>query len=226
MIKAVVFDADETLVDLQPAISAALDAVLDDVRDQCPDGELTRAHLAEDWRTVFGEDPEAPVPLIRRRALGLSLARIGLADQLDRQVELFFAVRYRESRPFPDALAALAELRAAYLLGYATNGNSDADRCGLAGEFAFELYATRDGLPKKPAPEFFTAVAGASALPPERIAYVGDNYHHDVVAPAAAGMRTVWVNRSGRDVPGPVTPDVVIDRLAQLPGALEALARG
>ncbi|MFD0594890.1 HAD family hydrolase [Catellatospora coxensis] len=50
---------------------------------------------------------------------------------------------------------------------------------------------------------------------PGEIVYVGDNYHHDVVAPAAAGMRTVWVNRGGRDLPGPVVPDLVVERLAQ-----------
>ncbi|MEV4417881.1 HAD family hydrolase [Catellatospora sp. NPDC049609] len=223
MIKAVAFDADETLLDLSPAIDAALEAVRAEVLALDPAAALTRDHLREDWNTVFAEDPEAPVPHIRREALRRSLARFDLEHHLDRQVEAFFAVRYRETKPFPDALATLAELRRSYLLGYATNGNSVADRCGLGGEFSFELYAHRDGLPKKPAPRFFAAVLSAAGADPHQVVYVGDNYHHDVVAPAAAGMRTVWVNRNGRACPGEVVPDLVIERLAELPEALRRL---
>lgn len=224
MIKAVVFDADETLLDLRPAIEYALAQVLGSLRALEPGLALTREHLREDSLEVFTADPEAPVPHLRRESLRRSLARFGLERHLDDHYELFFRHRYEQTRPFPDALATLAELRTTYLLGYATNGNSTADRCGLGGEFAFELYAHQGGLPKKPAPEFFTAVAEATGMKPREIVYVGDNYHHDVEAPAAAGMRTVWVDRGGRDLPGPVVPDLVVERLAQLPDGLRGLA--
>ncbi|WP_144128259.1 HAD family hydrolase [Catellatospora sichuanensis] len=224
MIKAVVFDADETLLDLRPAIDYALDQVLGNLRRLDPDLAVTREHLQDDWRVVFAEGPEAPVPHIRRESMRRTLARFGLEQHLDHHYELFFHCRYRATKPFPDALATLAELRESYLLGYATNGNSTADRCGLGGEFAFELYAHQDGLPKKPAPEFFATVVSATGVKPDEIVYVGDNYHHDVAAPAAAGMRTAWVNRGGRELPGPVVPDLVVERLAQLPGGLAGLA--
>ncbi|MFC7246383.1 HAD family hydrolase [Catellatospora aurea] len=87
------------------------------------------------------------------------------------------------------------------------------------------MYAHQDGLPKKPAPEFFAAVVAATGAKPDEIVYVGDNYHHDVEAPATAGMRTVWVDRAGRDLPGPVVPDLMVERLAQLPDGLGRLAR-
>ncbi len=224
VIRAVAFDADETLLDLRPAIEAALEVVRAEVRGIDPAAELSRDHLRDDWNSVFAEDPDAPVPHIRREALRRSLARFGLEHHLDTQVEAFFAARFRETRPFPDALAMLAELRSSYVLGYATNGNSIADRCGLGGEFAFELYAHQNGLPKKPSPAFFAAVLEAAGVDPHEVVYVGDNYRHDVEAPAAAGMRTVWVNRAGREVPGAVVPDAVIDRLAHLPEALARLA--
>ncbi|WP_155375747.1 HAD family hydrolase [Catellatospora vulcania] len=224
MIKAVVFDADETLLDLRPAIDYALDQVLDSLRSLQPDLVPSREQMRDAWREVFAEDPAAPVPLIRRESMRRTLARCGLEQHLEHHYELFFHHRYAQTRPFPDAVATLAELRASYLLGYATNGSSTADRCGLGGEFAFELYAHQGGLPKKPAPEFFAAVVAATGVQPEEIVYVGDNYHHDVEAPAAAGMRTVWVNRGGDELPGPVVPDLVVERLAQLPDGLGRLA--
>jgi FMN hydrolase / 5-amino-6-(5-phospho-D-ribitylamino)uracil phosphatase len=218
MITAVVFDADETLIDLQPAIVAALDHVVALVREHDPASALVRADLQRGWHEVFAEDPSAPVVRVRGESLRRVLTRQGHGDIADRMFDEFFETRFRHSRPFEDALPMLARLRADYLLGYATNGNSLAHRCGLGGEFAFELYAHTDGLPKKPDAAFFGAVAAAVGQPAGTIVYVGDNYEHDIVAPAAAGMRTVWVNRSGEPA-----PDAVISRLADLPSALGGL---
>ncbi len=199
---AVVFDADETLLDLRPAVTGALVAVLAEMRRRTPAAAAVRlADLEADWGAVFGALSAAPVQQIRRAALARSLDRAELADQLDEFAALFFARRFALTRPFPDALPALAVLRRRHLLGFATNGNSRAERCGLAGEFAFELYAHENGLPKKPAPEFYAAVVAAAGLPADRIVYVGDSPEHDVVAPRRAGLRAIWLNRLGAPVP-------------------------
>jgi putative hydrolase of the HAD superfamily len=119
--------------------------------------------------------------------------------------------------------AVLDKLSRDYRLGYATNANSTADRCGLGGRFAFELYALEGGVPKKPARGFFDAVLAAASARPDEVVYVGDSYHHDVVGAAGAGLRTVWLNPAGAPAAGPVRPDVVITDLAELPDAVAAL---
>jgi putative hydrolase of the HAD superfamily len=119
--------------------------------------------------------------------------------------------------------AVLDKLSRDYRLGYATNANSLADRCGLGGRFAFELYALENGVPKKPARGFFDAVLAAASAQPHEVVYVGDSYDHDVAGAAGAGLRTVWLNRSGAPAPGPVRADVVIADLTELPDAVAAL---
>ena len=147
--------------------------------------------------------PEKPAREIRTAATLRTLERFGLAHELDRMVELFFEVRFANSRPFAGVVETLEKLRPEYQLGYATNANSEAHLCGLKGQFAFEIYALRDtGIPKKPAVEFYAAVAEAAGNRPEEIVYVGDTYEHDIVGPAAYGMRTVWLNKEGLPVPG------------------------
>lgn len=136
---------------------------------------------------------------------------------------LFFARRFALTRPFPDVPAALATLRDRYTLGFATNGNSRAERCGLADEFAFEVYAHENGLPKKPAPEFFAAVVAVAGVPAGQIVYVGDSWKHDVVAPQRAGLRSVWLNRLGLPRPLGCTPDAEVSSMADLPAALADL---
>ncbi|OHX05344.1 HAD family hydrolase [Micromonospora sp. WMMB235] len=222
---AVVFDADETLVDLRPAVTGALVAVLDEMRRRAPAAAaVALADLEGDWGAVFGALSAAPVQEIRRAALARSLARAGLEADLDEFAALFFARRYALSRPFPDVLPALAALRPHHVLGFATNGNSRAERCGLAGQFAFEVYAHEGGVPKKPAPEFFTAVVAASGLPAARIVHVGDSPEHDVAAAQRAGLRAVWLNRAGLPRPRGLEPDAEVSTLAGLSTVLTTVA--
>jgi len=226
-IAAVVFDADETLVDLSPAVTGALGTVLAEMRRLSPAAEaLTLDDLAEDWPAVFATMAAAPTPDIRRAALARSLARVGLEAELERIAEIFFARRFALSRPFADVLPALAALRLEYTVGFATNGNSRAERCGLAGEFAFELYAHEGGLPKKPAPEFFAAVVEAAGCVPAAVVHVGDSWAHDVLAARDAGLRTVWLNRTGRPRPPGPAPDGEVRSLADLPRTLAGIASG
>lgn len=223
-ITTVVFDADETVVDLRPAVTGALGAVLAEMRRLTPmAAALTVADLAEDWPPVFAAMRAAPTPDIRRAALARSLARVGLDAELDRITEIFFAQRFALSCPFADVLPALAALRTAYTVGFATNGNSRADRCGLAGEFAFEVYAHEGGLPKKPAREFFAAVVEAAGCEPASVVHVGDSWAHDVEAARAAGLRAVWLNRAGAQRPAGPPPDGEVRSLAELPELLANL---
>jgi HAD superfamily hydrolase (TIGR01509 family) len=220
-ITTVVFDADETVVDLRAAVDGALVAVLEEMRRLTPAAaEVSATDLATDWNLVFAEMYAEPVTEIRRAALRRSLARAGLESELDRFAELFFARRFALSRPFDDVRPALAVLRRSYAVGLASNGNSRAERCGLRGEFAFEVYAHVGGLPKKPAPEFFAAVVAAAGAAAAAVLHVGDSWDHDVVAARRAGLRAVWLNRFGRPRPAGHPPEAEIRSLAELPEVL------
>ncbi|MGK5743169.1 HAD family hydrolase [Micromonospora sp. URMC 103] len=226
MLTTVVFDADETLLDLRPAVTGGLVAVLEEMRRLTPAAAgVSLADLESDWAAVFGALSAAPVMEIRRAALARSLARAGLDAHLDDIAALFFARRFALTRPYPDVLPALAALRERWTLGFATNGNSRAERCGLAGEFAFELYAHEGGLPKKPAPEFYAAVVEAAGVPAPHVVYVGDSLAHDVVGPQRAGLRAVWLNRLGLPRPPGVVPDAELTTVADLPAVLASLGR-
>ncbi|MGC5050302.1 HAD family hydrolase [Micromonospora sp. DT48] len=227
MLTTVVFDADETLVDLRPAVTGGLEAVLARMRRLTPAAVgVTLADLESDWSAVFGDLAAAPVAEIRRAALARSLDRADLGGHLDEIVELFFARRFALTRPFADVLPALAALRTQWSVGLATNGNSRAERCGLTGQFAFEVYAHHDGVPKKPDPDFYAAACAAAGADPTQVVHVGDNLVNDVVAAQQAGLRAVWLNRRGERLPADVVPDAVVSTLTELPGALANLSRG
>ena len=73
----------------------------------------------------------------------------------------------------------------------------------------------------KPDPRIFQAAAASLGLRPEEIIYVGDRWEVDVVGSAAAGMRSVWLNRAGLPRPSSgvaaaAGPVVEISSLAEL----------
>lgn len=216
MITTVAFDADHTLVDTGSAATAGLGAVLAALDEPGLTIEVLQSDAADYWARI----PERPATEIRTASLRHSLARVGRENEIDRMVDLYFEVRFANSRPFPGVIEVLEKLRTDYRLGYATNANSVTTRCGLGGRFDFELYALVDGVPKKPAVGFYEAMAKLARAKPQEVVYVGDNYEHDVVGPARFGMSTVWLNPAGAPVPGPVRPDAVIDNLSELPRIL------
>lgn len=210
MITTVAFDADDTLVDITHAVTSGLTAVSNATG-------IPVAEFAADWEDFWQATPERSARHIRIDALLHTLTRNGQANRHEALVEIFFATRYANSRPFPGAVALLTQLRAAGLhLGYATNANSRTHLCGLGGLFDFEIYALENGVPKKPHPDFFHAVLGAADAKPAQVVYVGDSYDHDIAGAAAVGIRTVWINRAGTPVPGRVRPDAVITELVAL----------
>lgn len=216
MITTVAFDADNTLVDTTQAVRAALG----DLVAELAEPGLTVELFWQDSAEAFAELKARPVWEQRKESLRRTLSRVGRDGETDQITEHFFELRFGHTRPFPDVLETLQKLRANYRLGYATNGNSQSHRVGLAGQFDFELYAWRTGVPKKPDPRFYAEMARLAQVPAEEMVYVGDEYEMDVVGPAASGMKTVWLNPTGAPVPGPVQPDAVVRNLSELPRIL------
>jgi putative hydrolase of the HAD superfamily len=226
MARVVVLDVDGTLVDLIPAIEVGLDAVLEELRTLSPAAAgLTVEDLQADCALAHDALPGSAVEEFRRAGFARSLARIGLGvDDLDRITELFFARRFAAMRLYDDVRPALETLRSSYVVGLASNGNNHAHHCGLAGEFAFEVYAHIGGVRPKPDPAFYAHLAAVAGVPPREIVHVGDSLQHDVVAAQRAGLRAIWLNRTGEPLDRDAQPDAVITTLAGLPVVLTGAA--
>lgn len=82
---------------------------------------------------------------------------------------------------------------------------------------------------EKPDQAFFAAViALLDGVTPDQVLYVGDRVENDVLAAAAAGMRTCWLRRGPwgvlQDLPLEEDADLVLDGLGELPHLLETWA--
>ncbi|GAA4232267.1 hypothetical protein GCM10022254_31690 [Actinomadura meridiana] len=77
---------------------------------------------------------------------------------------------------------------------------------------------------RKPEPLFYRLVLAAAEVPPERVLFVGDHLHHDVVEPLTHGMRAALVRPLGLD-PGETLPNgaLLIEHVRDLLPILEAM---
>jgi 2-haloalkanoic acid dehalogenase type II len=197
-IRAIAFDLDNTLWDVEPVLERA-ERILADwlasryprIAGRFPPPEVQRVRAA-----LLAERPEQAhdFTFLRRE----TLSRIAMAAGHERTVGAeAFAVWHAARNtlePYPEVVTALEKLRARYRLATLSNGNADLERIGLAHHFEVSLHASALGC-AKPDARAYKQLAQALTLEPAEILFVGDEPHADVVGPRAVGMQTVWVNR-------------------------------
>jgi len=131
--------------------------------------------------------------------------------------------------PLDGAGATLHELRARGLaLGLVSNVALPGAlyRARLAAHDLAEPFAafrfSCDAGSRKPAPAMLLSALAALGATPAEAVMVGDRKKSDVAAGRAAGVRTIWLR--SHHVEGP-EPDATIERLDELPAALDGLQR-
>ncbi|MFI6496724.1 HAD family hydrolase [Nonomuraea typhae] len=132
---------------------------------------------------------------------------------------------------YPDVRPALSALRAAgYQVVIAGNQPVEAYDALVAMELPADSVHTSDGWGvAKPAPSFFAKVASVAGREPAEILYVGDRLDNDIRPARAAGMRTALLRRGPWGFLHAANPeaagqaDLVVDDLHALLPALPGL---
>ncbi|MGW7099114.1 HAD family hydrolase [Streptomyces sp. NPDC054838] len=232
-IRALLWDVDDTLFDYTGADTAGLARHLADdglaERYGTPAAALAlwRAATERHWaRFAAGETTFRAQRQDRVRDF---LAAPGMSDAeadgwFDRYV-----VHYQAAWAlFPDVLPVLDALAGVYRHGVLSNSstaNQDPKlrRLGLRERFEVLVCAAELGVSKPDAAAFLGACE-ALGLPPQEVAYVGDQPEIDARGARDAGLTAVWLDRCG--APGPAPEGVHrISGLAQLPALLAADTR-
>jgi putative hydrolase of the HAD superfamily len=199
-VRAICFDLDNTLWDVEPVLLRAERILADWLHHRYPkiSQAFPPAAMVEARAALLREQPHQghDFTFLRRE----SIARMAEAAGYDREVAheafaLWHAAR-NQVTPFDEVLPALGRLKPRYRLATLSNGNADLAAIGMAHHFEISLHAAALGC-AKPDVRAYMALADALTLKPAEILFVGDEPHADVVGPRTAGMQTVWVNRGG-----------------------------
>ncbi|MFQ5995064.1 MAG: HAD family hydrolase [Acidiferrobacterales bacterium] len=224
-IKAVIFDLDGTLWDVEPVLAEAERRLHEWFATYHP--AIADTFSIEDLRKLRRELAEAS-PHLRHDMSALRKASVRVAadktgvDPLvsERAFEVFMRHRNRVEL-YHDVRPALERLCCRYTLCSLTNGNADVEMIGLSEFFHHSLSAANVGA-AKPAPEMFLEVCRVAGTQPSETVHVGDEPETDIAGAAAVGCRTVWVNRSNLAWTREWRADAEIVSLDELESLLES----
>jgi putative hydrolase of the HAD superfamily len=236
MVRAVLFDLDDTLFDHRASAADALRAVhgAHDPFRKTPFDTFERQHssLLEELH-----------PEVVSGRLGMDAAREerfrrlfgyfghAAADAACRDAALLYRSEYLAARRAMSGAAALLEAvrqRAAVAIVSNNMLQEQQDKlahCGLAAHVDALVVSEDVGI-AKPDPEIFLVALRALGVRPAEAVMVGDSWPADVVGARSAGIRPVWFNPSRLPSPEPHAGVSELHALAPVPAVLALLFEG
>lgn len=221
-IRALLFDLDDTLWPIVPVILRAERVMFDWLREHAPKvpERFTIDALRARRTELIAAKPHLAIDLYALRHAGLSEAFALCGEdhaKIDTAMALFAQARNQVTL-YDDVHDCLPRLASQMTLGSLTNGGADLHAIGLAHHFSVSLAAHQLGR-AKPDPLIFHAACDALGIPPAQVAYVGDDLKLDVEGAQNAGLRGLWMNRSGDAPPADcahIRPDASLTSLHEL----------
>ncbi len=221
MIRALIFDLDDTLYREHDFVASGYRAVARHVAGRC--GDSVNAVFNVMMETLARQGRGAVMQAVREQFPGS-------AAGIDELVDI-----YRGHAPdiqlFPGYEGLLRQFRVSYRLGIITDGIPEVqqrkcDALGLAGLVDEILYTWQYGPERqKPHPEPFRRLLSRLDVKPEESLCVGDNMEKDCRGARDAGIRSVLVAAHPTSPVADGPADYVIDTLFRMPLLLLQLGR-
>eukprot|EP00245_Coleochaete_scutata_P007190 TRINITY_DN22313_c0_g1_i1.p1 TRINITY_DN22313_c0_g1~~TRINITY_DN22313_c0_g1_i1.p1 ORF type:complete len:248 (-),score=42.41 TRINITY_DN22313_c0_g1_i1:163-906(-) len=235
MVKAVIFDLDDTLVHTSGADEIALASVGRIAVQRSPD--IDAGALLEAFVKLFKTipwDPEGKVAVDDWRASlwGRALSEQGIVDSaLAKDLQESFNLGRLEAFVWIDGVETLVrELHESGIkTGIVTNGHKDIQRAKLVACKADQLFDTiivgGEEENEKPHASIFLRACEMMECLPEDTVMVGDNLYTDIQGGINAGFAsTVWINPKGLELPGGApTPTYTVPSVTGLADILRGL---
>lgn len=229
IIKAVLFDLDDTLWPIVPVIQRAENVLFDWLTEHAPQvaQRVSIDSLRQRRQALMASDPVYQLDLRALRHAVLTEAFAGAGQDpamVDQAMEVFSRAR-NQVTPFADVLPALANLQRRVRLGSVSNGVADLRAIGIAHFFEVSVAAHRFGC-AKPDAAIFHSACEALGVAPHEAAYAGDDPLLDVEGAQKAGLHGIWIDRPElgltRVLPDHVRPDAICTTLHELERWLDA----
>lgn len=192
MIKAIIFDLDNTLIDRQKAFKEMLlrkfhllfddetliSSMIDDIMKWDDNGTVERIVVFKRWAQKYDVTCISPQELDKQWS--------------DESGSIAFL--------YDDVKDTLSKLKNKYKLAILTNGNATSQRRKLDTIDIYDLLdytlVSSEVNMKKPDIRLFEYIANKLNLKPNECIYVGDNYNIDVLGSRNAGMTPIFISRN------------------------------
>jgi 2-haloacid dehalogenase len=223
-IRILTFDCYGTLIDWETGILAAVRPWLDRVGLSASDDDVLRAFALAEGPAQRAH-PRAPYPEILSLAAGAMASALGIEVRDDERAALAGSVG--DWPAFPDAHAALVELKGRFRLGILSN----VDRASFARseqrlgvELDVVMTAEDIGSYKPDLANFRFLIEDLArrGIARHEILHVAQSLHHDIAPARQVDLKCVWIDRRrgrpgfGATPPSDATADAAFGGLAEL----------
>lgn len=228
MLKAILFDIDDTLYDLSIPFKEAFRELFPGEKMDL-EGAFLASRKYSDLiydRSLRGEISMAEMYIYRLENAFRDYGKI-IDGPTALQFQSVYEKRQHEIRMTEEMERMLEELSRKMTLGIITNGPSEHQRdkvraLGVERWIPMErIWISGDLGVGKPHKEIFEAAREKLGLKPEELCFVGDAYGHDILGAKGAGWKAVWFNHRGRQATGEVMPDYEVRSEQELIALLE-----
>lgn len=240
MIKYILFDLDDTLLDFQKAERLALSRTLTEL-GIAPEEKILKRYnelnLAQ-WKRL--ERGELTLEQVKTERYRLLFGELGIEESPAKATaiyEKFLGTGHFFIEGAPELLETLAPCYHLYLV---SNGTPHVQHSRLASsgiEHYFDgIFISQEIGYKKPDREFFDwCFARIPGFSGEKAVIVGDSLTSDIQGGKNAGIRTIWFHpilegahgrTPGEGEQAQILPDATIGSLAELPDLLKAMDSG
>lgn len=214
LMKAVLFDLDDTLFDHKHSRLKGLEALQKKYKKlgAVPLEELEEEHerllAAANYCTV----PNGNLIMADSATHGISklCAMYGVPLSIEEEknaVDLYTSEYTKNRQPVPGSIELLETLMNYAKLGVIANGQLEKEMEKLTAckidKLLDYFIISEIGCYKKPSKQLFEVALDKVGVTPSNAVYVGDSWDYDVLPAVAVGMKAVWLNRYGQENPDP-----------------------
>jgi len=227
MIKAILFDWGQTLVDSAQGFRAAEKQAQQQIYQDLAitDHDAFLRHYRRIRTEHHAQSKLSRVEIWRE--LYWYYCREADVDTLQHWEEAYWQTVDQHTQVFPEVPSVLQALAGQYKLGLISNTQAQTGMQAhriqrfpeLTACFSTLIIAGEDGVPAKPDVRAFERCLDKLQIAPEEAAYVGDDWRNDICGARDAGLHPVWLKHHSvrRNYPAEVCDAPVITSLDELP---------
>lgn len=227
MLKLLLFDAFRTLFDTYDTHTRAVRMIFETQGIAGVDVEAFHhkwdEYIVEKWRAPGAFELQWPM---FEDCLARTFAHFGVAHGDAAAGNRLWLDLVAASPPFPETAEVVQPLSRQYKTAIVSNSdNFEMEICLSRLNLKFDaVFTSEDVRSYKPRPEIFLAALEHFGASPDDAIMIGDSLNADVAGAHNAGIRAVWINRTGRTLPpGGPEPEFTLPDLTGLPKILESI---